>query len=284
MKVAGTQRRVLYISLLIVFSIIGVYLASFLPSADWLLVFDKVPRAVLHGESPYSIRPFVNPPWTVLLLMPFSLLTPELGRGAAFVLCALALIYVAWRLHARPLAIAALLLSPTVIGALIAGTFDAFLLPALFLPPVWALFFLLIKPQIGMGVAIFYFVQAWRKKGILEVFRTFAPVTAAYIVSALLFPVWVNRLLHMTSDPWNRSLFPYAIPLGLFFLWLAIRRDNVFFALAATPFFSPYLTFYSYLIVQVALLHEDVEKVVRRDVLQIILAVFLWTIMLVFKL
>jgi hypothetical protein len=35
---------------------------------------------------------------------------------------------------------------------------------------------------------------------------------------------------------------------------------------------------------QVGLLHEDVEKVIRRDLLQIILCIFLWTIMLIFRL
>jgi hypothetical protein len=85
-------------------------------------------------------------------------------------------------------------------------------------------------------------------------------------------------------DPWNRSIFPYGIPIGLFFLWLAFRRKNVFYALAASPFFSPYHTFYSYLVVQIGLLNEDVEKYIRRDVLQILLTVFLWAYMLFFRL
>ena len=56
------------------------------------------------------------------------------------------------------------------------------------------------------------------------------------------------------------------------------------FALASTPFLSPYLTFYSYLVVQLGLLHEDVDKLIPRAWLQIILCVLLWVIMLTFRL
>jgi hypothetical protein len=113
--------------------------------------------------------------------------------------------------------------------------------------------------------------------------RTFFPVTIAYLVSAVLFPVFVERMLDQpATNPWNRSLFPYMLPLSLFFLWLAIRRRNVYFALAATPFLTPHLTFFSYLAVQIALLHEDMEMVIRRDLLQMILTVFLWVIVLIF--
>jgi hypothetical protein len=142
----------------------------------------------------------------------------------------------------------------------------------------------MMKPQIGIGAAIYYLFEAWRNNRAVGIVRTFGPVVLAYVISGVLFPVWVDRFIHKPSNEWNRSIFPYSIPLGLFFLWLGVRKQNRFFAMAAAPFLSPYLTFYTYAIVQIGLLHEDVEKVIRRDVLQIILCIFLWTIMLVFKL
>ena len=83
---------------------------------------------------------------------------------------------------------------------------------------------------------------------------------------------------------WNRSVFPYAIPLGFFLLWLSIRKRNPYFALASAPFFALYHSFYTYIVVQIGLMHPDVEKYIRRDVLQIILSVFFWVIMLYFRL
>jgi len=142
----------------------------------------------------------------------------------------------------------------------------------------------MIKPQVGIGVALYYLTQTWQSNKWIGILRTFSPVLLAYLISGFLFPVWKDRMINKPSDVWNRSIFPYGIPVGLIFLWLAIKRRNAFFALASAPFFSPYLTFYTYLMVQVGLLHEDVEKVIRRDVLQIILCIFLWTIMLLFRL
>jgi hypothetical protein len=71
---------------------------------------------------------------------------------------------------------------------------------------------------------------------------------------------------------------------GVLLLWISVRTRNVLWALASTPFLAPYVTFPTYLVVQVGLLHEDVEKYVRRDLLQIVLSAVLWTAMLVFRL
>lgn len=261
-----------------------VYFAAPLPSADWYATFYPAAREVLFLHSPYEQSMYLNPPWTVLLLFPFVIFPPVLSHGLFFVVCALLLAYVAWRLQASPLALGALLLSPTAVGALLVNNLDPLLLVGMLLPPVWGLIFLLIKPQIGIGVAIYYFYDIWQKQRWRGLVLTFAPVTILYLVSALLFPVWIERMLHNSQIVWNRSFFPYSIPLGLFFMWLSFRYKNPYFALAASPFFAPYISFYSYVVVQIALLHRDVEKVIRRDLLQLILAVFLWTIMLVFHL
>jgi hypothetical protein len=152
------------------------------------------------------------------------------------------------------------------------------------LPPTWGLFVLVIKPQVGFGVILYHLYQTWKNESFWKVVRVFAPVTIAYFISVMFFPVWIDRMLENPSSSWNRSLFPYAIPVGLFLMWLALRRKNPYFALAASAFLTPYLTFYSYTAVQIALLHEDVEKVIPRNVLHIGLTIFLWVITLAFHL
>jgi hypothetical protein len=283
-SIRSLDRRILLLPLLVAVLAAAVYFSSFLPSADWYETFDPAARGLFSGRSPYEQPLYLNPPWAVLPLLPFVVFPPLVAHGLFFVASALALIYLAWRLGATPLATAAVLLSPTAVGGLLSGNLDAFVYLGMLLPPSWGLMVLMIKPQVGVGVALYYAVESWRQSRFAGLLRTFSLVAVAYLVSALIFPIWVERMIGKPENPWNRSLFPYAVPIGLFFLWLAVHRRNAYFALAATPFFAPYLTFYSYLAVQMALLHEDVEKLVRRDVLQIILTVLLWTIMLVFRL
>jgi hypothetical protein len=161
---------------------------------------------------------------------------------------------------------------------------DSLVMLGALLPPAPGLLLLLIKPQIGMGAAIFYLVGAYRTGRIAGVLRTFAPILIASVLGAVLFPVWIERIVSYPENIWNRSLFPFGIPVGLLLLWTGIRKRNVFLAIASTPFFTPYLTFYTYLVVQVGLLHPDVEAVIRRSVLHVVLCVALWIAMLTFNL
>jgi len=264
--------------------LLAAWLASFVPNADWSGTYDAAARGFLHGHSPYEQPLFVNPPWAVLVLAPFALFPPNLARGLILVCSLASLIYVAWRLRAPWLAMAAVLLSPTAVASLLAANLDALVLLGMFLLPTWGLFVLLIKPQIGLGVAIYHLVETWRTSQFVGVLRAFAPILLASVVAAFLFPAWIDRMVHKPANVWNRSLFPYGVPIGLFFLWLSLRTRNAYFALASTPFFAPYLTFPTYLVVQMSLLHEDVEKIVRRDVLQVGLSGLLWILMLTFRL
>ncbi len=277
-------RKILLVGGLALGAAAAVWMASFVPNADWSGTYEPAALQVLQGHSPYNQPLYLNPPWAILLFLPFLLFPQAISRGLILVCSLAVLIYTTWRLHAPRVATVALLLSPTAVGSLLAGNLDMMVLLGLFLQPAWGLLLLMIKPQIGVGVALYYLTDAWRTNKAVGLLRTFGPVLLAYLISGLLFPIWLDRMIQKPLNVWNRTLFPYGIPIGLFFLWLAIRRRNVFFALASTPFFSPYLTFYTYLIVQIGLLHEEVEKVIRRDVLQILLCLFLWTIMLVFRL
>lgn len=268
---------------LVISIFLAVYLASFLPTADWQ-TFYLAARSVLGGHSPYEQPLFMLPPWGILPLLPMALLPFSLSKGLMFVVSLLILVYIMWRLQMPLLGVVAFLLSPTVIGGLLVNNVDPMVAAGMLFPPAWGLFFLLAKPQIGLGVALFSLVEAWQKQGLGGVLKTFAPLGAVYLLSALLFPVWIERMLFKAADPWNRSIFPYAIPLGIFLMWLAFRRHNPWYALAAAPFFAPYHTFFTYMVVQIGLMHPDVEHFIRRDVVQISLCVFFWAIMLTFHL
>jgi len=280
----GKAKKVLGAAALAALAAIAVWIASFVPNADWYGTFHAAGRGLFRGESPYEQPLFVNPPWAAALLVPFVLFPPAIARGLVLVTSVAGLIYFAWRMHAPKFAVVAFLLSPTVIAVMLAANLDAYASLGMFLPPAGGLFLLLIKPQIGLGPAAFFALDAWRTRGIGGVLRVFLPVSAAALGSALLFPVWVERILHMPAGIWNRSMFPFGIPIGLAVLWFAVRRRNAFLALAASPFLTPYISFPTYAIVQLGLMHPDVERVVRRDILQVTLAVILWVLMLALRL
>jgi hypothetical protein len=284
------RQAFLFIGLIFTLAL-AVWLASLLPSADWLSIYDATTRHMLNGGNPYDklyddcdYCVFVNPPWTLIILIPFTLLPPDLSRGLIFVVSIISIIYYGWRIRASAISIGILIISPTVIGMLLAGNLDALIFSAIFLPPAWALLILMIKPQIGLGVAIFYAVINLKERKWVALIRTFTPIIIAYLLSFLLFPDWLRTLLEMPENPWNRSVFPYGILFGIAFLGFGIFRGNPFFAMAASPFLSPYLTFYSYSVVQFGLLTQEVEKVISRNLLQIFMAIILWFIMLYFRL
>lgn len=277
-------RRTLVAVLLAGLFALVAFLTAGLPTADFYSNFYDAARNALAGHSPYEAVGYICAPWGIIPLIPFALLPPLPAHGLYFATCLFILVYIAWRLHASPLTIVAFILSPTAIGALLVGNLDVVVISGMFFPPILGLLILMIKPQIGTGVALYYLIDFVRQKRWLEGLKAFSPVTAAYGLALIFFPVWYVRAINNPSNVWNRSLFPYAVPLGLFLLWLALRHRNPYFALASTAFLAPYLTFYTYIIVQIGLLHEDVEKYVRRDVLHIVLSVFLWVIMLAFKL
>lgn len=277
------KRRLLGIAILSILFVAVAYVTAPLPTADFYLNFYSAARSVLSGHSPYETITN-SPPWGIIPLIPFALLPPVPAHGIYFAFCLFVLVYIAWRLRASPLTIVAFILSPTAIGALLVGNLDPIVLSGMLFPPVLGLLILLIKLQIGTGVALYYLIDFLRSKRYLEIVKTFAPVTTAYALTLLLFPVWYVRISSLPSNEWNRSLFPYSVPLGLFLLWLALHKQNPYFALAATPFLAPYHSFYTYTAVQIGLLHSDVEEYIRRDVLHIALTIFLWVIMLYFKL
>lgn len=277
-------RKWLIIVLLLFVLGIAVYIASLMPTADWFTTFDPAARGIFEGLSPYRLPGYVNPPWTVLPLLPIVLFPPDLAHGVMYVVCSLLLFFIMWRLNVNLVAAVAFFLSPTAVGALMVNNIDPIVISSILLPPFWGLFLLVTKPQIGLGLVIYYLVETWQKDGFWGTVRIFAPVSIIWFGSAALFPIWIERMLNNSQIIWNRSLFPYLIPVGLFFLWLAFKNKNPYFALASSLFFAPYHSFYSYIVVQIGLMHPDVEKVIRRDVLQVLLSIFFWTVMLIFRL
>ncbi|MEI6289489.1 MAG: hypothetical protein WCP19_03580 [Chloroflexota bacterium] len=228
-----------------------------MPSAfgtDWKGTFRDACLVLLSGRSPYTIPTFFNPAWVLLPLLPVALLSPALGSAVMFVLNIFSYIFVMSKLRTNVALMFIFLVSSGMIVNSIFGNLDGLVALGFILPPQIGLFFVLAKPQIGIAAAIFWLIESWRNGGFRLVVKVFLPVTTAVLISVLIFGPWFMYSSHVIQAEWNVSAWPNGIPVGILFLVLAVWKREIKFAIAASPFFAPYLAIHSWAIVWLGLL------------------------------
>lgn len=217
------------------------YLLDYIPiSFDWLFAFRPAALAMLHGGSPYDGYGYYNPPWMLLPFIPIALLPEALGRLFVFLIGLASFLYIAYKFNAHPLVCALFLLSYPVLGCLSTGGQDWFSMLGFVLPAPIGLIFALTKPQIGLGISLYWLVRSWDNGGIREVIRVFMPVAMLLVGSYLLYGPWYLEGVSLIDVKWNLSIFPYGIPMGVAILWIAIVWRRKELALPVGPLLSPY--------------------------------------------
>lgn len=236
------------------------FIAGFLPfnepsayGTDWKGTFRDACLAILSGRSPYLITSFHNPAWVLLPLLPIALFSPALGSAVMFVLNIFSYLFVISKLKTNLLLMFLFLISSGMIVNSIYGNLDGLVALGFILPPQIGLFFVLAKPQVGLAAAVFWLFESWRKGGIKMVIKVFLPVTSAFILSIMIFGPWFIKSANVIQAGWNVSIWPNGIPFGLLFLGLAVWKRDIRFAIAASPFFAPYLAVHSWAIVWLGL-------------------------------
>lgn len=244
----------MYVGVLQIWSTVGI---------DWKETFYPAANAVLRGNSPYTVPTFRNAPWTILFLLPFALFSETTG-GVLFFLASLGIYaWVAYRLQASRLALTVFLLSPPVVYGMRMLNVDIFVLIGFTLPAQLGLFFVIIKPQMGIVMIPFWLIQAYKEGGIRQVVTTFAPVTVVTVLTFLFFGNWLSgRQSDLLDSFWNASLWPWAVPIGIVLSALSIRDMRKDFAMAASPFLSPYLAYHSWVSVLTGLIRYDFEFII----------------------
>src|SRR5574341_1447026 len=116
------------------------------------------------------------------------------------------------------------------------------------LPPQIGLFLVLVKPQMGLMVALFWFIQSLRHGRMRETARVFWPVTLATLLSFALFGLWPLEALRNApvGESFNTSAWPLSIPFGIVAMLAAFKTERVEYAMAAGPCFTTYITFHSW--------------------------------------
>ena len=248
--------------------------APYLPPAiDWTTAFRPATLDLLAGRDPFENPLMIHAPWGLLPLIPLALLPEAVGRVMLILCCLASYAYVAHKIGAKPIAAIFLLISPPVMHVLLNGNLDWLAALGFVLPPQFGLFFISVKPQMGIAVAPFWLIQAWRQGGWKQVVVTFAPFTIVLALSFSIYGLWPLGSSRTADYWWNASLWPMSIPVGLALFVTSIRKQKIEYAMAASPCLSPYVLLHSWVGVLLAIVASVPETIAAVVGLWILVAI-----------
>lgn len=241
---------------------------------DWYEVYKPAAIAMISGGTPYNTPGFYNPPWALIPLLPLMIL-PKGVDLTVFILIGLAAIgWTAYKLESNEFGIAAIILSMPTITLFWDANIDWLVVLGFALPPQIGLFFVTLKPQIGIGVAVYWLVKTWTQGGWREIIKVFGPVTGATLISFAAYGLW-PMVWKDAPRPGYVGLWPWSIPVGLVLLVIALRKNSIKFAIGAGPCFATFLEFHSWIGPLMALVGSTKIIVAVVSAIWIALAVFL---------
>lgn len=254
-------------ALIILIAILVFVLSTALPDLgyDWTHTYRPAALAMANGNSPYTVEIYYAAPWAVLPLIPFALLPEKIGNIFIFLLGLFAFAFIAYKLNPKPTVIILFMLSAPVTGCLIWGNIEWMPLLGLVLPIPIGLIFAVIKPQVGIGLIIYWFFHLMKTQGLIGTVKAFLPVTIITLLSFWLYGFWPLRFqdtlaLSASSDAqYNITLWPYGIFVGIWLLYKALQHQKLGTAIAASPFLSPYTLQYTWVTVLVGVTHAPME-------------------------
>jgi len=225
---------------------LAVFIATSLPAGvDFRFNFYPAGQAALAGQNMYLVNGFYTPPWIAVVLAPLALL-PLQASWAVFTLLSLGAFLVTFhRMGLTRQQLVLLALSPFVLFNLWHGNLDSFVLLGSVLSPAAGVWLLLLKPQLTWPlIALWLFRCRKNPKSRSSITFVVSFLIASAIAGVAAFP----HLPDPQAMPWNTSLWPISLPLGLILLVFAARYDDEKMALASAPLLSPYLAIHSWLL------------------------------------
>jgi hypothetical protein len=260
------------ITITLVFTVLTWAVFTYLPIAsDWVSIYRPAALSFISGENPYGSA-YVNPPWTLIPLLPFTLLPWRLAGAILSILGLFSYAYVAYKFRATYFAFIFFLISVPVIHHLIDPGVDWLVALGFILPPQIGLFFVLIKPQVGFAVALFWLGQSWQIGGWKQVTKIFSPVIIGYILSFITYGYHPLFGANLIDIHYNVSLWPWSIPFGILFLIFALKSRKLNWSLLASPLLAPYIAFHSF--------HGVFLALVKRPILLVIAVIIVWLLRL----
>lgn len=200
--------------------VVALGVARTFPGQDWHIFYTTGQR-FLAGENPYG-NGYYNAPWLLVIMTPLLILSEK----TSYTLIVLGTLMTGYLLPKNKLAV---LLSYPLLFSLYYGQIDLLILWGMAMPPWLGLFFLLAKPQVGIGIAIYMIAT--------KEIKAFVPVTIAFLISFGIYGLWIDAPV---SAEWNASFWPQSLPIALVVLAKAIKERQRKLSIAASPLLAPY--------------------------------------------
>ena len=165
-KITLKSKRLLLVLLGIAMLFLLLAFYFFLPVGhEWSHTFRPAALRLIQGISPYNDQGYLgyyNSPWLLLPIIPFALLPEQLGYAFFTLFGLLAFTFIAYRCKVKSWFVIPILLSYPVTFCLYRGQVDWLVLLGITLPPQFGLLLVLAKPQIGIGIAVYWLISAFR--------------------------------------------------------------------------------------------------------------------------
>lgn len=218
---------------------------------DWRLYFQPAAESLMRGRSPYDVSGFWNPPWMLLPIMIFAKMPLEIAAPMLFVLNTMACIWASLRLGMNKFVVFPFFIFFGSMMNSVMGNIDGLLALGLLCPPWLGIIILMIKPQVGFPIVLFWVANELAQKGTVRqkaarVLRLLLPFTILLIASTFLYGAWFLHSVDAIGKTWNTAPWPLGIPVGLWLVGAGIQKRDVSFVLMSTPFITPYLTIYTW--------------------------------------
>ncbi len=234
---------------------LNTYTSNF--GVDWHESFYPLTELLLHGSNPYALPGRVFTLWALVPLIPFALLGEHWGGILLYIFNFGVLILLLRRIGHSFTTSLMLMLSPVAIFYLHHLNIDSLVLLGFVLPQPLAFFFLMAKPQAGAGLVAYEFWVTLRTAGWEVAVQRILPVSIALVMNIALY-LWAgNKSINITVQQYNMTLFPWFVPAGIILFIAGLRAQKRHYAIAASPFFSPYVSLGSWIVAMLAALENS---------------------------
>lgn len=256
---SGTYRRPLaqVAGIVILLALFLGLLSVFLPpGGDWHSTFYPATRAFWSGRNPYlAVSNFTNPVWALIPLGPLAL-NATIG-SAGMILVTIASCTIAVRYYGGS-SIDVILFLTMPLSVFMFGVRNIDWLPLLgtMFAPQFGLVFVVIKPQVGFGLALYWLACSWRTGGLPRTVRTFSLLGILYLASFVVYgPPNYNHMSKLVAYGWNLGalFWPYGSLFSIALVVIAVKTNSRRYALLASPYFFPYFSPLSWNITLIAL-------------------------------
>jgi hypothetical protein len=195
------------------------------------------------------VEAYKNPVWMLLPMIPLVLVSEATGRGIFLIMSLICYLTIARKSGASPEAQSAFLLSPPLLYSLWQGTFEALVLLGLFMLPWQGIWFLTMKPQVGVGPVLYTLVEQLRARQWREMARTFVPIAVVTAITLLIWGFWPRAVVTFheplaNASPWV-AMGSLSAVVGVAIFVAAVKKRNIGLTLWASVFMSPYVAPYS---------------------------------------